>query len=132
VLIFEALEPAWRYVVLASRPGLVPLWFSRKPFPHLVVLPANHVAAPSELAHMRIQDLTIYQDGLVIDPPRSKTDQEGEGRNLGIPRGTKEQPAVLPPSGHGPRVRISMLRALSCQNCPIGRWVRGHQPTYWD
>src|SRR5438094_164585 len=37
VLIFEALQPAPRYVVLASRRGLVPLWFSRKPFPHLVV-----------------------------------------------------------------------------------------------
>src|SRR5207302_10213398 len=41
VLIFEALQPAPRYVVLASRRGLVSLWFSRKPFPHLVVLPAR-------------------------------------------------------------------------------------------
>src|SRR5204862_6406765 len=38
VLIFEALQPDRRYVVLASRRGLVPFWFSRKPFPHLVVL----------------------------------------------------------------------------------------------
>src|SRR6202167_3172477 len=38
VLIFEALQPAPRYVVLASRRGLVPLWSSRKPFPHLVAL----------------------------------------------------------------------------------------------
>src|SRR5665213_3502264 len=43
----------------------------------------------SELAHMRVQDLTIYKDGLVIDLPRSKTDQEGEGRKVGIPRGSK-------------------------------------------
>src|ERR1700674_2219359 len=41
VLILEALQPAPRYVVLASYRGLVPLWFSRKPFPHLVVLPAR-------------------------------------------------------------------------------------------
>src|SRR5207248_2218976 len=41
VLIFEALQPAPRYVVLASRCGLVPLWFSRKPFPHLIVLLAR-------------------------------------------------------------------------------------------
>jgi integrase len=40
----------------------------------------------SELAHMRIQDLTIYKDGLVIELPRSKTDQLGEGREVGIPR----------------------------------------------
>src|ERR1700691_925082 len=38
VLIFQALQPAPRYVVLASRRGLVPLWSSRKPFPHLVAL----------------------------------------------------------------------------------------------
>ena len=37
VLIFEALQPAPRYVVLASCRGLVPLWFSRKSFPHLVL-----------------------------------------------------------------------------------------------
>jgi integrase len=43
----------------------------------------------SELAHMRIQDLTINKDGLVIDLPRSKTDQEGEGRKVGIPRSGK-------------------------------------------
>jgi len=41
VLIFEALQPAPRYVVLAWRRGLVPLWFSRKPFSHLVVFPAR-------------------------------------------------------------------------------------------
>jgi hypothetical protein len=41
VLIFEALQSALRYVVLDSRRGLVPLWFSRKPFAHLVVLPAG-------------------------------------------------------------------------------------------
>src|SRR5580692_6063939 len=41
VLFFEALQPARRYVILDSRRGLVPLWFSRKPFPHLVVLSAR-------------------------------------------------------------------------------------------
>src|SRR6476661_4122455 len=37
-LIFEALEPAPGDVVLDSRRGFVRLWFSGKPFPHLVVL----------------------------------------------------------------------------------------------
>src|SRR5205807_8011950 len=41
VLIFEALQPARRYVVLALRRGLVPLWFSRKPFSHILVLAAQ-------------------------------------------------------------------------------------------
>src|ERR1700731_929143 len=39
VLIFEALQPARRYVVLDLSRGLVRFWFSGKPFPHLVVLP---------------------------------------------------------------------------------------------
>jgi hypothetical protein len=39
VLIFQALQPAPRYVVLAWRGGIVPFWLSRKPFPHLLVLP---------------------------------------------------------------------------------------------
>jgi hypothetical protein len=49
VLIFEALQPAPRDVVLAWRRGLVSLWFSRKPFSHLVVFrpsSANPVGAP--------------------------------------------------------------------------------------
>src|SRR4030081_2594111 len=41
VLIFEALQSTPRYIVLAWRRGGVRLWFSRKPFPHLVVLPAR-------------------------------------------------------------------------------------------
>jgi len=41
VLIFEALQPARRYVVLDWRRGLVPLWLSRKPFSHLVVFPGR-------------------------------------------------------------------------------------------
>ena len=41
VLIFEALQPAPRYVVLAWRRGLVRSWFSRKAFPHLIVFPGR-------------------------------------------------------------------------------------------
>src|SRR5262249_28692889 len=49
VLLFEALQPTRRYVVLASRRGLVSLRFSRKPFSHIVVLTsANPVGASSD------------------------------------------------------------------------------------
>src|SRR5476649_1138758 len=41
VLIFEALQAVWRYVVLAWRRGLVPSRFSCKPFSHILVLPAR-------------------------------------------------------------------------------------------
>jgi hypothetical protein len=47
VLIFEALQPAPRYVVLDVRRGLVRLWFSCRTFSHLVSLSrANPVGAP--------------------------------------------------------------------------------------
>src|SRR5439155_20187630 len=46
VLIFQALQPARRYVVLAWRRGLVRLWFSRRRFAHLVVLPAPSSGCP--------------------------------------------------------------------------------------
>src|SRR5581483_4952804 len=39
MLIFEALQPARRYVVLDQRRGLVRLWLSRKTFTHPAVLP---------------------------------------------------------------------------------------------
>src|SRR3984893_5619321 len=41
VLIFEALQAAWRYVVVAWRRGLVPLRFSCKTFSHILDLPAR-------------------------------------------------------------------------------------------
>jgi hypothetical protein len=41
VLILEALQPAPRYVVLASRRGLVRLQFSRKSLSHFVVFPGR-------------------------------------------------------------------------------------------
>src|SRR5205807_7379336 len=39
-------QPAPRDVVLGWRRGLVPLWFSRKPFSHLVVFPIELSCAP--------------------------------------------------------------------------------------
>ena len=46
MLIFEALQPARRDVVLDQRRGLVPLWFSRKPFSHFVVFPGDSSICP--------------------------------------------------------------------------------------
>jgi hypothetical protein len=53
VLIFEALQPASRYVVLGSRCGLVRLWFSRKPFSYLVVFPGR-IPAPHPSKGLRL------------------------------------------------------------------------------
>jgi hypothetical protein len=39
----------------------------------------------SELAALDVADLQFTSDGLVVTLRRSKTDQEGEGRKVGIP-----------------------------------------------
>lgn len=41
----------------------------------------------SELAGIRFEDLRFVAEGLVLRLPRSKTDQEGRGRDVGIPYG---------------------------------------------
>ena len=40
----------------------------------------------SELVGLNVDDLTFTPDGLIIVLRRSKTDQEGQGRKIGIPR----------------------------------------------
>jgi len=42
----------------------------------------------SELVALQIEDCDFISDGLVITLRRSKTDQEGEGRKIGIPYGS--------------------------------------------
>lgn len=41
----------------------------------------------SELCRVRVEDLTFTSEGMVLTLPRSKTDQMGEGRKIGIPSG---------------------------------------------
>jgi site-specific recombinase XerD len=48
----------------------------------------------SELVALDVADAAITRDGLVVTIRRSKTDQEGEGRKLGIPYGSN--PATCP------------------------------------
>ncbi len=44
----------------------------------------------SELIGLNVEDLEETRDGTVVHIRRSKTDQEGEGRKLGIPPGAEE------------------------------------------
>lgn len=41
----------------------------------------------SELAGVQIEDLEFTAQGIILTLPRSKTDQTGQGRRIGIPRG---------------------------------------------
>jgi integrase len=59
----------------------------------------------SELVAVRCEDLAAHPKGLVLTIPRSKTDQVGAGRIIGIPHGTT--PATSPPAA------ISAWRTLA-------------------
>ncbi len=48
----------------------------------------------SELVALDVADVAVTRDGLVVTIRRSKTDQEGEGRKIGIPYGSN--PATCP------------------------------------
>jgi site-specific recombinase XerD len=41
----------------------------------------------SELAAVRVEDLELTAQGIILTLPRSKTDQTGQGRKIGIPKG---------------------------------------------
>jgi site-specific recombinase XerD len=47
----------------------------------------------SELVALTVADVVEVQDGLRVMIRRSKTDQEGQGQEIAIPRGTKLRPA---------------------------------------
>jgi integrase len=49
----------------------------------------------SELAAIDCAHLSFTKDGLVIDLRRSKTDQEGSGRKVGIPLGKEEATCLV-------------------------------------
>lgn len=45
----------------------------------------------SEIAGLNIEDLRLEDEGIVITLPRSKTDQEGQGQTIYIPRGKRPE-----------------------------------------
>jgi hypothetical protein len=52
----------------------------------------------SELAHSTSRILSLAISGLILTIRRSKTDQAGTGRKLGIPRSRKVPPAARSPN----------------------------------
>ena len=49
----------------------------------------------SELAGLQIADVAVENDGLAIVLRRSKTDQEGQGRKVGIPYGSRPETCAV-------------------------------------
>jgi len=66
-----------------------------------------------------VADVTTTRDGLVVNLRRSKTDQEGEGRRVGIPYGSR--PATCPVRAVQDWLAASRLRAG-----PLFRGVNRH------
>ncbi len=62
-----------------------------------------------ELVALDVEDVEETDDGLRIGIRRSKTDQEGEGREIGIPRGQKSET--------DPVRALRALRAESTRPC---------------
>ncbi len=73
----------------------------------------------SELVGLDIADVTTTRDGLVVNLRRSKTDQEGEGRRIGIPYGSR--PATCPV-----RAVQDWLTAAKITAGPVFRGVNRH------
>lgn len=73
----------------------------------------------SELVGLDIEDLEFNDEGLVIHLRRSKTDQRGEGRKVGIPYGST--PATCPV-----RALQAWLDKLKAEKGPLFRTIDRH------
>ncbi len=68
--------------------------------------------------HCHDQDIDFTPDGLVVALRRSKTDQQGEGRKVGVPYGSR--PATCPV-----RTLQAWLEASGIAEGPVFRSVKG-------
>lgn len=73
----------------------------------------------SELVALDIADVTETHDGLIVNVRRSKTDQEGEGREIGIPYGSN--PSTCPV-----RAFRAWLVSSEIEDGPLFRPVNRH------
>lgn len=73
----------------------------------------------SELSAIDLSHISWHQEGIVITLPRSKTDQEGSGREVGIPRGRTRDTCPV-------RAVQSWLSEAEITNGPVFRGVDRH------
>ena len=73
----------------------------------------------SELVALDVRDLTTTREGLVVTLRRSKTDQEGQGRRLGIPYGANAATCPV-------RALHAWLKASGIATGPLFRSVDKH------
>ena len=70
----------------------------------------------SELVAVQREHITFTVDGMKLLIPRAKSDQEGQGAELGIPRGRKPETCPV-------RAMEAWLRASGCEYGPVFRKV---------
>jgi site-specific recombinase XerD len=73
----------------------------------------------SELVGLDVEDIAFVTDGMVVTLRRSKTDQEGQGRKLGIPYGSSRETCPV-------RALRAWLEASQIASGPIFRPVDRH------
>lgn len=73
----------------------------------------------SELVGLDVADLSFTRDGLTITLRRSKTDQEGQGRKIGLPYGSNPETCPV-------RVLQSWLELTSMTGGPVFRSINRH------
>ena len=73
----------------------------------------------SELVALDVSDVEIGEDGIAVTLRRSKTDQEGAGRKIGIPRGSSRDTCPV-------RSMQAWLAAASITEGPLFRSVNRH------
>jgi len=74
----------------------------------------------SELVSLEIKDLKLARDGIIVLLKRSKTDQQGEGREVAIPYGSN--PLTCPV-----RALQDWLNAANITNGPVFRSINRHE-----
>jgi integrase len=73
----------------------------------------------SELVGLLVEDFAFHDDGLTVTLRRSKTDQEGEGRKVGIPFGSSPQTCPV-------RAVKAFLAAAELTEGPAFRHINRH------
>lgn len=73
----------------------------------------------SELVALDVADLAFTRDGLTVTLRRSKTDQEGQGRKIGIPYGANPDSCPV-------RVVQAWLKAAAIADGPVFRSINRH------
>jgi integrase len=85
----------------------------------LVLLGFTGAFRRSELVGLNVEDIEEQREGIVLHIGRSKTDQEGQGRTIGIPRGPHERTCPV-------RALETWRRTAGIATGPLFRSVNRH------